>query len=151
MEAGDEWCHLGTILGLVLFSIFINKIDSGAECTLSKYTGDNKLSGAVDTIKGKSPSREAWTHLKSEHMRFNKAKRKVLHLGRSNPRYEYQLGEELVDSRLAEYLGVLVDKRLDMSQHCALAAWKANGILGCINRGVAAGGGRGLSPSAVPM
>ncbi|PKU45376.1 rna-directed dna polymerase from mobile element jockey-like [Limosa lapponica baueri] len=43
----------GSVLGPVLFNIFVGDMDSGIDCTLSKFTNNTKLCGGVGTQEGR--------------------------------------------------------------------------------------------------
>jgi hypothetical protein len=68
-------------------------------------------------------------------MEFNVAKCKVMHVGRSNPEYKYNInGEELAEVDEEKDIGVIVQKSLKPGKQCEKAANMAAAVLRQITR-----------------
>jgi len=104
----------GVPQGSVLFNIFVGNMDSGTECTLSKFADDIKMCGVVDTPEGSDAIQrdldrlERWACV--NRMKFNKAKCKVLHVGSGNTKCKYRLGGEWLEGSPEKDLVVLVNE-----------------------------------------
>jgi len=93
---------LRSVLGPILFHIFVGSMDSGIEHSPGKLAGDTKLSGADVTPEGRGAIQRDPDTLETSAgaslMTFTRAKCKVLHLGRASPKHGYGLGDEGVES-----------------------------------------------------
>ncbi|KAJ7395150.1 DCN1-like protein 4 [Pitangus sulphuratus] len=113
----------GSVLGPVLFNIFVTGRGNGAECTLSKLADDTELEVKDGKPEGHAAIQRDLKRLEKwmdrNFINFNQEKCKVLQLGRNNALNHYMLGTTQLECRLAgkEWgVLVLVDTKLKMSQ-----------------------------------
>ncbi|CAM4371744.1 unnamed protein product [Caretta caretta] len=131
----------GSVLGPILFNLFIPDLGTKGGSVLIKSADDTKLGGIANLEKDREIIQENLDDLinwsNSNRMKFNSEKCKVMHLGINNKNFCYKLGTHQLEVTEEEKdLGVLVDHRMTMSRQCDMAVKKANVILGSIRRGI---------------
>ena len=145
-EEFSDWIEVlssvvqGSVLGGILFDIFIDDIDMAAlEAYVWKFADDTKAAKVIETEEdGKQmqviiDSLSAWAD--KWGMAFNVNKCKVLHVGRTNPKFQYYLNGEAVEAVKDEKdLGVFIEDNMKPTKQCAAAAKAANFALGQIQR-----------------
>jgi len=129
----------GSILGPVLFLIFINDLDTRLTSNVLKFADDTKLFRVVDChhdgqmLQNDLDSICKWADIWK--MTFNVEKCKVLHYGRGSIDHSYLMhGQPLSQVSCEKDLGVVFSKDLKVRQQCEEAYKKASQMLGFIHR-----------------
>ena len=131
----------GSVLGPVLFLIYINDLDDGIISKIAKFADDSKLGKSlcsaadIRLLEDDLSSLEEWSV--KWQMIFNVDKCSVMHLGKSNTKNQYKIGSDNLKSSDKERdLGVIVDKTMKFSEQVNSAVCKANATLGMIRRSI---------------
>jgi ribonucleases P/MRP protein subunit RPP40 len=141
----SEWTDVisgvpqGSILGPLLFVIYVNDLDVGIDSKLCKFADDTKLCRKItnvdDVQKLKTDLDTLLEWSEKWQMKFNYEKCSVIHMGNKNEKYDYTIGDKSIKSTSEEKdLGIIVCESGKWSEQCRQAVKKANTVLGMINR-----------------
>ena len=129
----------GSVLGPILFVLFINDMPEAVESLCLLFADDAKLFRNVnlrDEVSHKLLQRDIeklaeWSE--KWQLPFNTGKCKCLNIGNSDPCQRYRMkGQKLEQISEEKDLGVIVDKELKFHTQSAAATKKANSRLGII-------------------
>ena len=129
----------GSVLGPILFLIFVNDIDTVVSRHIQKFADDCKVYRSVLTAEDIDILQQDINNLcqwsKDWQMLFNVKKCKVLLIGHNNAYCDYSMNGEILQSVTEETdLGIIVSNDLKPSKQCVSAVKKANMTLGMIKR-----------------
>ena len=131
----------GSVLGPLLFLIFVNTIENDVTSSILKFADDIKLFRVIedkhdqDGFQSDLDTLVKWSE--TWQMQFNFNKCKVMHVGRMNIKTVYKMGgQELTQTDMERDLGVMVNGKLSASDQVVEARKKALRMLGAINKNV---------------
>lgn len=129
----------GSVLGPILFIIYLNDFDDNINNRIFKFADDAKIVGKVATGEEIQSMRDDLVVLdkwaEDWQMSFNVAKCKVVSFGFNNSTAKYNIGGgSLVSEREEKDLGVIIRDDLKNGKQCSQAATRGNQVLGMINR-----------------
>jgi hypothetical protein len=131
----------GSVLGPILFLIFINDLDMETPMVeiVRKFADDTKVGNGAKTMKEREDMQEALDKLSSWAdrwgMEFNVSKCKVMHVGHNNEKHAYTMkGQQLTETEEERDIGVMVSRQLKPSVQCKHAARTAQTVLGQLTR-----------------
>jgi len=130
----------GSILGPVLFTIYINDLPECVQSSCKVFADDTKIYGKAKnshSLQEDIDKMQKWTLM--WNLYFNADKCKVLHLGTGNPCFTYTMKTDNVTSQIVtcdeeKDLGVTFDKSLSFDPHIQSSINKANKMIGLIKR-----------------
>ena len=130
----------GSILGPILFTIFINDLPEKVKSVCKIFADDTKLynisNNSTDLQNDLNVIME-WSQ--KWKLDFNIQKCKTLHIGNKNPKHKYYMKTQSNQSDIIECdnekdLGVIFDKSLKFDTHIQKAVAKGNQVIGLIRR-----------------
>ena len=129
----------GSVLGPLLFLLYVNDLPDIINCTVKLFADDAKLFAGVsshidaEAMQADLDALGSWSV--SWQMTFNQDKCKVMHFGPQNTNSTFYMeGHQLDSTQVERDLGVQIDSALKFRQQGAAAVAKANQVLGLIRR-----------------
>ena len=136
----------GSVLGPLLFLIYINDMPDKIDSFLYMFADDTKVFAQVNSDEEANQLQKdldklyEWSN--KWQIKFNASKCKVLHLGKANSKHEYSMYKNddsaqktiLEETLVEKDLGVYLDKDLNFDFHIKTSINKANKVLGLIRR-----------------
>ena len=145
----SEWVDVisgvpqGSVLGPILFLIYVNDIPEMVNCSIKMFADDTKLFRTVKSIddfnilQNDLDTLSQWTN--EWLLSFNVDKCKVMHIGKNNPKLEYTMRTEnenkiLIETREEKDLGVWITNDLKPEKQVIAASQRAMTVLRSVKR-----------------